>query len=230
VAAGDRRSRSGSWGGVNESQEDLAQAAAAASALNASVATEDQLERLEPEEEDFRRRLAFFFMDPLAKYRARGQFPLKLVLQFLKLVLVTALLVSFGRYRYAHTKYFADNAISLENMFLRNWDSVREINSYPPAAGAYALYSKSAFFAQLDHAASAWANLEKESVNPVFRDGPLTFCVERFARSGTVFPNLTWTIDFGHTRHFEECVALPEERQLRNFSSKDWYVRCQKWL
>ena len=35
-------------------------------------------------EMEMKKRLAFFFMDPLQKYKARGQIPWKLIIQFLK--------------------------------------------------------------------------------------------------------------------------------------------------
>ncbi len=126
--------RSGSWGGVNESEEDVRRAAALAAnaannAADASVQVgnsgheqsevPDEDGPLSPAEEDFRRRLAFFFLDPVRKYRARHQFPWKLALQFLKVVLVTAQVLVFGNYRYAHTRYFTDNRIALEHLFLR---------------------------------------------------------------------------------------------------------------
>jgi len=110
-----------------------------------------------------------------------------------------------------------------EHLFLRNWDSVREIHAYPPSTGAYAIYRKSDFYAQLDHAAKTFASIEEETLNPVFRNGPMQFCVERFAKGGLIFPNLTWTIDFAHVRHHVDCVTLPhDDQQLLNFSSKDW--------
>lgn len=39
--------------------------------------------------EDFRRRLKYFFMNPCEKYRARGRKPWKLMLQILKIAMIT---------------------------------------------------------------------------------------------------------------------------------------------
>lgn len=39
--------------------------------------------------DDFRRRLKYFFMNPCEKYRARGRKPWKLVLQILKVAIIT---------------------------------------------------------------------------------------------------------------------------------------------
>lgn len=39
--------------------------------------------------EDFRRRLKYFFMNPCEKYKARGRKPWKLMLQILKIAIIT---------------------------------------------------------------------------------------------------------------------------------------------
>jgi mucolipin 3 len=54
---------------------------------------------------------------------------------FFQVLLVTAQLIIFGNYRFNHTKYYNDNLIAFEHLFLKGWDSVREIHAYPPAAG-----------------------------------------------------------------------------------------------
>ena len=50
-------------------------------------------------------------------------------------MLVTTQLMIFGNYRFNHTKYYHDNHIAFEHLFLKDWDAVREINAYPPATG-----------------------------------------------------------------------------------------------
>lgn len=42
-----------------------------------------------PEEEDLRRRLKYFFMSPCDKFRAKGRKPFKLMLQVVKILVVT---------------------------------------------------------------------------------------------------------------------------------------------
>ncbi len=54
----------------------------------------------------------------------------------MQLVLVTWQLVIFAEYRSNHTKYNNDNTIAFEHLFLKGWDSVREIHAYPPSTGA----------------------------------------------------------------------------------------------
>lgn len=42
-----------------------------------------------PEEEELRRRLKYYFMSPCDKFRAKGRKPFKLVLQLIKILIVT---------------------------------------------------------------------------------------------------------------------------------------------
>ena len=86
----------------------------------------------DPQEKNLRKKCAFYFMDPINKFIARRQTPWKLILQFAKIFLITAQILIFGQFRYAHTNYYKDNHIAFEHLFLRNWDSAREINAYPP--------------------------------------------------------------------------------------------------
>ena len=75
---------------------------------------------------------AFFFMNPIEKFVARRQTPWKLILQFIKVILVTTQLMIFGNFRYAHTNFYANSHIAMEHIFFRDWDSTREVFAYPP--------------------------------------------------------------------------------------------------
>ena len=46
-------------------------------------------QQLEHEEEELRRKMKYFFMSPCDKYHAKGRKPYKLLLQILKIVIVT---------------------------------------------------------------------------------------------------------------------------------------------
>ncbi len=59
--------------------------------------------------------------------------------------------------------------IALEHLFLKGWDSAREVDAYPPAVGAFAVYRKDDFYGHLDFAAGAYHSLEEDAVNPVFK-------------------------------------------------------------
>lgn len=110
-------------------------------------------------EEKMRRKLQFFFMNPIEKWRAKRKFPYKFVVQVIKIVLVTFQLCLFAHNRYNHVNYTWDNRISFSHLFLLGWDSTREINAYPPGAGPLAVYKVDEFYNTLDYAFAGYQNL-----------------------------------------------------------------------
>lgn len=112
-------------------------------------------------EERMRRKLQFFFMNPIEKWQAKQRFPYKFVVQVVKIFLVTTQLCLFAYSRYNHVNYTWDNRITFSHLFLRGWDSTREINAYPPAVGPLAIYKESEFFDTIDYAFQGYANVEK---------------------------------------------------------------------
>ena len=171
------------------------------------------------DEESLRRRLAFFFLDPVQKWHARKQIPYKLLLQFIKIFLVTSQVVVYGQYRYARTKYHTDNQIAFEHLFLKGWDSVREIHAYPPSTGEYAIYKKSTFYEYLNYIGQTFHQLEGLTVNPVFPDEEsFTLCIRRFS-DGRVFPNLTWDISFDSWDPRTDCLRVPFDQLGPAFNS-----------
>ncbi len=73
----------------------------------------------EEEEETIKRRLKFFFMNPLEKYKAGRGVPWKLLLQALKVVLVTTQLAAFANLRFAHVNYVSGQTIALQHLFIK---------------------------------------------------------------------------------------------------------------
>ncbi|XP_013188452.2 mucolipin-3-like [Amyelois transitella] len=131
-------------------------------------------------EEKMRRKLQFFFMNPIEKWKAKRKFPYKFVVQVIKIVLVTFQLCLFAHNRYNHVNYTWDNRISFSHLFLLGWDSTREINAYPPGAGPLAIYKQDEFYNTLDFAYAGYLNLsnaigpysynneDNKRVDPVF--------------------------------------------------------------
>ena len=76
-------------------------------------------EEEEEEEETIKRRLKFFFMNPREKYEARRVLPWKLLLQAVKVVLVTSQLAIFANLRFAHTNYVTGQTIALQHLFIK---------------------------------------------------------------------------------------------------------------
>ncbi|XP_032520561.2 mucolipin-3-like [Danaus plexippus] len=106
-----------------------------------------------------RRKLQFFFMNPIEKWQAKRKFPYKFMVQVIKIILVTLQLCLFAHNRYNHVNYTWDNRISFSHLFLLGWDSTREINAYPPGAGPLAVYKVDEFYSALDYAYAGYSNL-----------------------------------------------------------------------
>ncbi|KAK9979021.1 hypothetical protein ABG768_012468 [Culter alburnus] len=83
--------------------------------------------------ENFRRKLKCFFMSPCQKYRARGRKPWKMILQILKIAIITIQLISFGLSNEMMVTFKEENLIAFKHFFLKNYkDSNKD----------YALYTR----------------------------------------------------------------------------------------
>jgi len=58
----------------------------------------------------------------------------------------------FAHSRYKHVNYTWDNRISFSHLFLKGWDAIREVNSYPPSIGPLAVYKIDEFYETIDYA------------------------------------------------------------------------------
>lgn len=116
-------------------------------------------------EERMRRKLQFFFMNPIEKWQAKRRFPYKFMVQVIKIVLVTMQLCLFAYNRYNHVNYTWDNRITFSHLFLKGWDSTREINAYPPAAGPLAIYQIQEFYDTIDYAFDGYSKLN-DTIGP----------------------------------------------------------------
>nr|XP_054607932.1 mucolipin-3 [Nothobranchius furzeri] len=68
-----------------------------------------------------RRKIKFYFMNPCEKYHARGRKPWKLVLQFVKIVIVTTQLVSFGLSNQMVVTFKEENLLTFKHLFLKDF-------------------------------------------------------------------------------------------------------------
>lgn len=112
-------------------------------------------------EDRMRRKLQFFFMNPIEKWQARRRFPYKFAVQLVKIVLVTIQLCLFAHSRYNHVNYTWDNRVTFSHLFLKGWDSNMEILSYPPSTEPLAIYKKEDFYLTVDAAYKAYSNLSQ---------------------------------------------------------------------
>ncbi|XP_062553149.1 mucolipin-3-like [Armigeres subalbatus] len=138
-----------------------------------------------------RRKLQFFFMNPIEKWQAKRRFPYKFVVQVIKIILVTLQLCLFAHSRYMHVNYTWDNTITFSHMFLKGWDITMEVSTYPPETGPLSVYVIDDFFQTIDYAIDGYANLE-EAIGPYSYPNedntmaPMQFCLYRY-KDGTIF-------------------------------------------
>ena len=73
-----------------------------------------------------------------------------------------------------------------QHLFLKDWDPTREINSYPPAMGKFALYQKETFYDYFDYTAQAFSDIEDRTIVPTRINSSLHFCMENYRQP---YPN-----------------------------------------
>lgn len=134
----------------------------ASSILPSAASSTSQLSPMSALNEDrMRRKLQFFFMNPIEKWQARRKFPYKFVVQLIKIIVVTIQLCLFAHQRYTHVNYTWDNRIAFSHLFLRGWDDTSEVDAYPPAKGPLALYVGEDFYDTIDYAIHGYSNLSR---------------------------------------------------------------------
>ncbi|KAM0733435.1 Mucolipin-3 [Formica fusca] len=142
-------------------------------------------------EEKMRRKLRFFFMNPIEKWQAKRRFPYKFVVQVVKIILVTMQLCLFAHSNYMHVNYTWDNRITFSHLFLMGWDSTQEVPAYPPATGPLAIYKRSNFYDAIDYALHGFYNVDDAigSYSYIAEDnsvGPVVLCLYQY-KEGTIF-------------------------------------------
>jgi len=213
----DRRG-SGSYKGAYESDDDIAfKGVATSPGYEPLLASRGGI----TEEERLKRKLKFFFFNPVEKFYATRQLPWKLCLQILKVFIVTTQLWIFADYRYSHVNYYTDQTISFEHFFIKDWDQVREIHAYPPSTGILALYRKSDFFDFVDFVVNGMKNIESDGLGPFFRNSSLSLCVDHY-KSGNISRDLKFEID---PQLVYRCIYLPEEELSSYNSSSEWLAQ-----
>ncbi|XP_041752973.1 mucolipin-3 [Coregonus clupeaformis] len=153
--------------------------------------------------EDFRRRLKYFFMNPCEKYRARGRKPWKLMLQILKIAIITFQLVSFGLSNEMMVTFKEENLMVFKHLFLKEYKDQH--------VDRYAVYTKTDVYDHIYYIIDTFINLQNLTVgNHAYEkiEGeytPLTLCQE-FYRKGSISPgNDTFDID----PHVDkECISI----------------------
>ena len=142
-------------------------------------------------EEKMRRKLKFFFMNPIEKWQAKRRFPYKFFVQVVKIVLVTIQLCLFAHNNYMHVNYAWDNRIAFSHLFLKGWDAIQEVPAYPPATGPLAIYKQDDFYNTIDYALDGYYNLSNAigSYSYTAEDnaiGPAILCMHHY-KEGIIF-------------------------------------------
>nr|XP_012232652.1 PREDICTED: mucolipin-3-like isoform X2 [Linepithema humile] len=164
-------------------------------------------------EEKMRRKLRFFFMNPIEKWQAKRRFPYKFVVQVVKIILVTVQLCLFAHNNYMHVNYTWDNRITFSHLFLMGWDSTQEVPAYPPATGPLAVYKRSGFFDAIDYALSGYYHIDDAigSYSYIAEDnsvGPVILCLYQY-KEGIIFGfNESYVFD---NEIVETCVNISLE-------------------
>ncbi|XP_066528913.1 mucolipin-3 isoform X2 [Hoplias malabaricus] len=189
---------------------------------NGSSLWSDVLAQQEQREvESFRRKLKYFFMNPCEKYRARGRKPWKLMLQIIKIAVITVQLVSFGLSNQMVVNFKEENLMAFKHLFLKDYTG--------QSSNTYAVYTQTEVYTHLSYIVQQFLRLRNITVgNHAYeKDGhsftPLLMC-QQFYHNGSISPgNETFEID---AQVEEECleiypVQLPftsETTDLSNFT------------
>ncbi|OXB55463.1 hypothetical protein ASZ78_012895 [Callipepla squamata] len=141
-------------------------------------------------EDQLRRKLKFFFMNPCEKFWARGRKPWKLGIQLLKIAMVTIQLVLFGLSNQMVVAFKEENTVAFKHLFLKGYMDRMD--------DTYAVYTQTDVYDQIFFAINQLPNIsvgnhayEKRGAE----ETALAVC-QQFYKRGTICPgNDTFDID-----------------------------------
>ncbi|KAM6342898.1 mucolipin-3 isoform 3-T4 [Alca torda] len=144
-------------------------------------------------EDQLRRKLKFFFMNPCEKFWARGRKPWKLGIQLLKIAMVTLQLVVFGLSNQMVVAFKEENTVAFKHLFLKGYMDRMD--------DTYAVYTQTDVYDQIFFAINQYLQLPNISVgNHAYEkrgaeETALAMC-QQFYKRGTICPgNDTFDID-----------------------------------
>ncbi|XP_067086349.1 mucolipin-3-like isoform X1 [Osmerus mordax] len=153
--------------------------------------------------EALRRKIKFYFMNPCEKYMARGRKPWKLILQIIKIAIITIQLVSFGLSNQMVVTFKEENLMAFKHLFLKDYVDQRGVT--------YALYHQAEVYDHIYYVVNQFGSLLNITVgNHAYeRNGtaysPLYLCQE-FYRNGSIYPaKETFEID---AQVESECLEI----------------------
>ncbi|XP_044940733.1 mucolipin-1 isoform X3 [Mustela putorius furo] len=167
-----------------------------------------------PEEEDLRRRLKYFFMSPCDKFRAKGRKPFKLMLQVVKILVVTVQLILFGLSNQLAVTFREENTIAFRHLFLLGYSD--------GADDTFAAYTREQLYQAIFHAVDQYLLLPDVSLGryayvrggggPWANGSALALCQQYYHRGHVDPANDTFDID---PMVVTDCIRVdPPERPL----------------
>ncbi|XP_012733482.2 mucolipin-3 isoform X1 [Fundulus heteroclitus] len=187
--------------------------------MNPPFSWEDhQRQSMEERVECLRRKIKYYFMNPCEKYHARGRKPWKLMLQIVKIAIITVQLVSFGLSNQMVVTFKEENLMTFKHIFLKDY--------VDGGMDTYAVYKQADVYDHIEYIIAQYGLLRNNTVgnHEYEKNGssymPLLLCQE-FYRNGSIYPGTeTFEID----AHVEtEClevypvVPLSLRDMLQNF-------------
>lgn len=175
------------------------------------------------EEDALRRKLKYFFMSPCEKYQAKGRKPFKLVVQILKIIIITVQLVLFGLSNEMAVTFKEENTASFKHLFLKDYDNDADELAVYKQTDVYdhIFYTIEQYLALSETTVGRYAYVYNVGVN----GSALSLC-QQYYKKGRIDPaNDTFTID-PHVN--TECIGvnpmtIPTETlgsDYRNFTLK----------
>ncbi|XP_039107512.1 mucolipin-1 [Hyaena hyaena] len=167
-----------------------------------------------PEEEDLRRRLKYFFMSPCDKFRAKGRKPFKLMLQVVKILVVTVQLILFGLSNQLAVTFREENTIAFRHLFLRGYSD--------GADDTFAAYTREQLYQAIFYAVDQYLMLPDVSLGryayvrggggPWANGSALALCQHYYHRGHVDPANDTFDID---PMVVTDCIRVdPPEKPL----------------
>ncbi|KAM4749900.1 mucolipin-1a isoform 2-T2 [Anableps anableps] len=146
------------------------------------------------EEEAIRRKLKYFFMSPCDKYHAKGRKPFKLILQLLKIFIVTAQLALFGISNQVAVTFKEENTMTFKHIFLKDYDQSSD--------DSFAVYTQKDVYDHMFYTIEKYLTLPENTVgryayvyNVSVNGSALSLCQQYF-KKGQIDPaNDTFNID-----------------------------------
>ncbi|TNN69105.1 Mucolipin-2 [Liparis tanakae] len=157
------------------------------SSSNSSVLTSEVFK-----EENLRDDLKYYFMSPCEKYRARRHIPWKLVVQILKIVMITTQLILFGLSNQLVVSYKEENMMALKNLLLKDYTGVDEDDYSVAVYTQQHVYDSLFYYSQLGRLSVGPLSYREDEHGDVL---PLIICKEYYKRSSVEPSNEAYDID-----------------------------------